>query len=382
MSKVKLTTSGQVVATEHGVIASFADDFFGYFGWPTIAQTDSGVLLVAASGLRNDHICPFGRTVICRSEDMGESWTSPQVVNDSPLDDRDAGLVSLGGDKLVLTWFSTDNRQSLQAHCEAMEDRKRAQRWRAGLAGVSDELAQRWAGAWMRHSDDAGLTWGAAKKVMLTAPHGPVQLGTGVLFYVGKHFANMPSFAKGEGPVVAMSSTDGGREWEIVSTLPLCKKTVENQYHEAHVSELPDGRLLALVRVEDAEGHAISEAGIENFSLVQTISEDRGHTWSPPIALGFHGSPPHLLMHSSGALICAYGYRKGPYGQRAMISRDGGDSWQYDLILRDDGPDSDLGYPSSVELPDGDILTVYYQKESSGGQCALLWTRWSLPDLS
>ena len=98
------------------------------------------------------------------------------------------------------------------------------------------------------------------------------------------------------------------------------KKTVENQYHEAHVCELLDGRLLALVRVEDADGHPIGEAGNKNFSMFQTFSEDRGRTWSRPVPLGFHGSPPHLLQHSPGAVLCTYGYRKGHYGQRAMTA--------------------------------------------------------------
>ena len=113
---------------------------------------------------------------------------------------------------------------------------------------------------------------------------------------------------------------------------------------------------------------------------MQTVSDDRGHTWSPPEPLNFHGSPPHLLSHSSGALVCTYGCRQGDFGQRAMVSRDGGESWDYDLILRDDGSDGDLGYPSSVELADGSIFTVYYQRERPGAQCALLWTRWALPD--
>ena len=111
-----------------------------------------------------------------------------------------------------------------------------------------------------------------------------------------------------------------------------------------------------------------------------TRSRDGGQTWAPVEPLGFHGSPPHLLRHSSGAIACVYGYRLPPYGQRAMVSRDGGETWVVDLILRDDGPDSDLGYPSSVELGDGSLLTVYYQKAGSpADQCALLWTRWRLP---
>ena len=64
-----------------------------------------------------------------------------------------------------------------------------------------------------------------------------------------------------------------------------------------------------------------------------------------------------------------------------MISRDGGDSWEYDYILRDDGPASDLGYPSTVELANGELFTMYYQKrESATEKCSLLWTRWTLPE--
>ncbi len=48
-------------------------------------------------------------------------------------------------------------------------------------------------------------------------------------------------------------------------------------------------------------------------------------------------------------------------------------------MLRDDGPDGDLGYPASVELPDGSLFTVYYQKVRAGEPCSLLWTRWGLP---
>ena len=42
-----------------------------------------------------------------------------------------------------------------------------------------------------------------------------------------------------------------------------------------------------------------------------------------------------------------------------MISTDDGQTWEQAIVLRDDGPDGDLGYPASVELADGSILTAY-----------------------
>lgn len=44
----------------------------------------------------------------------------------------------------------------------------------------------------------------------------------------------------------------------------------------------------------------------------------------------------------------------------------------------DDGLDEDLGYPCSVELSDGSILTVYYQKLVPGKNTSVLWSRWRL----
>jgi len=365
------------IEAEHGIVSSFPDDFFGYFGWPTVARMENGTLVAAVSGLRNAHVCPFGRNVICTSGDDGRTWTSPRVANDSPLDDRDTGVVSLGAGRLLISWFTTDNRGY-----EGRAEGDQLERWREGYARITDENAPRWVGAWIRTSDDGGESWNAPVRVPLTTPHGPIRLQSGDLLFFGKEFlVNMEGFSAGQGAIAAMKSIDEGRTWEKLGTVPLYEGTVEGNYHEAHVGETPDGKLVGLIRLENSRSAgAIEDLGLIHFSLMQTISEDGGRTWSPAEPLGFHGSPPHLLCHSSGALVCVYGFRQEPYGQRAMISRDSGKSWDYDYILRDDGPDSDLGYPSSVELDDGSLLTVYYQKPSSmQDKCSLLWSRWRVP---
>ena len=136
-----------------------------------------------------------------------------------------------------------------------------------------------------------------------------------------------------------------------------------------------------MIRVENGGGIELErDAGLVNFSMVQTLSDDGGRTWSIPTPLGFHGSPPHLLRHSSGLLLLCYGYRQARYGQRAAWSRDDGATWEHDWIIRDDGPDGDLGYPSTVELADGSLFTVCYQKCSGDRKCSLLCSRWRLPE--
>ena len=61
------------------------------------------------------------------------------------------------------------------------------------------------------------------------------------------------------------------------------------------------------------------------------------------------------------------------------FSRDNGVTWDHDWIIRDDGPHEDLGYPSTVELADGSLFTVYYQSVTGDKKCSLLWSHWRLP---
>ena len=47
-------------------------------------------------------------------------------------------------------------------------------------------------------------------------------------------------------------------------------------------------------------------------------------------------------------------------GIRAAISEDEGHTWGPVRILRDDLPNADMGYPASVEIDDGRIMSVYW----------------------
>src|ERR1700744_4936716 len=60
-----------------------------YVGWPTITRTHNGELLVVFSGDRDAHICPWGVTQMVRSRDNGRTWSQPETINNTPLDDRD-----------------------------------------------------------------------------------------------------------------------------------------------------------------------------------------------------------------------------------------------------------------------------------------------------
>ena len=150
-----------------------------------------------------------------------------------------------------------------------------------------------------------------------------------------------------QGAIQACRSMDGGCSWTARGAVPLLPNTVGDNYHEPHVVELPSGKLIGAIRAENGGGVDLErDAGVKGgMSIMMTGSTDGGQSWSTARPLNFHGSPPHLLRHSSGVLIMTYGYRRTPYGQRVAFSYDDGATWEHDWIIRDDGPDADLGYP-------------------------------------
>ena len=65
-----------------------------------------------------------------------------------------------------------------------------------------------------------------------------------------------------------------------------------------------------------------------------------------------------------------------PYGIRARLSIDSGTSWGDEIILRDDGGHWDLGYVRSVELPCGDVVSVYYFCHDKSAERTIEATIW------
>ena len=71
-----------------------------------------------------------------------------------------------------------------------------------------------------------------------------------------------------------------------------------------------------------------------------------------------------------------YGYRAQPFGIRARLSWDEGQTWDQEVILRDDGGSHDLGYPRTIQRPDGTLVTVYYFNDRLAGEGYIAATLW------
>ena len=357
---------------EHGVIYRNPSSPFCYNGWPTVARLSDDSLAVVWSGFRIAHVCPFGKTAMSISRDEGKYWGPPMVINDTPLDDRDAGILSTSVNNLLVSWFCHPKQWMLETVLLPAKGYLPAELYSLfdGYSGIYDKMTpeEGRGGPFVRLSENNGISWGDTIRVPVSSPHGPARLADGSLVYLGQ------DLFEGTGKIYAYSSEDKGKTWALLSTLEMPQIPENFKFYEPHAVQLLDGSLLGTLRYE----------GQGAFTVYTTRSTDLGKTWSIPsplIPVGSDspvcGSPPHLTVLSSGAVICSVGRRKKPFGQRALVSYDSGVNWE-EFVIRDDAPNGDLGYPATVELKDKSLLTVYYQCYCNDKMPGILYTRWAL----
>ncbi len=363
---MKITLIGQP-----SVVMSNPNSRHNFFAWPTIERLKNGRIAVSASGFRVAHICPFGKAVIAYSENEGESYTAPAPIIDTPLDDRDAGLLAFGESGLMITSFN--NTVSFQ-----LSKTKIPSPWNtfndpyvnAYLGGITAENEEKYIGSTFRISYDNGITFGELMKSPITSPHGPCELKNGKILWVGRSFSANGAITEHEGIFAYYVSADGSME-QIGAIENIPTEGAPLLSCEPHAIELDDGKIICHIRVQ-------KNAEKRVFTLYQSESEDGGRTWTKPhqILSDLGGAPSHLMKHSSGVLIAVYGYREEPYGIKAMFSYDGGKSWDTDNVIYTNGVSSDLGYPASVELSDGSILTVFYARPENDFPAIIMQQKW------
>ncbi len=344
-------------------VMSNPDSKHNYFGWPTAVTLPDGRIAVGASGFRLEHICPFGKAVISYSYDGGKTYTRPAPVIDTPLDDRDAGICVFGENSVIVTSFN--NSADMQRHHNTKN--RYVQNY---INTITKEDEEKYLGATFRISRDGGITFGEIHRSPVTSPHGPVELRDSTVLWAGTRFEDI--FA---GIEVHRFNTETCKT-ELIGRITCPDKNVV--LNEPHLIELPDGRLICHIRGENSE---LFDGGKEHlFTTFQSISEDGGKTWTQPEMLldKTGGAPPHLFMTSKGVLLCTYGRRKKPYGIMAMFSTDGGKTWEKDVRLYENPFSDDLGYPTTVELPDGTLITVFYAKNAKNGPCEIIQQKWKI----
>ncbi len=347
------------------------------YSWATVTQDENGTLYVSAS-LRYSHVDPYGCTVFLKSTDGGTTWSEPRIISDTPADDRDSGIVYLGNGKMLVSWFNHRVQNYIDGSEEytAWQNQVTPEQKTATLNKLNSLPAeQKIQGSWVILSDDYGNTWSEPIRVPVAAPHGPTLMRDGkTLMYIGTPTGSdlVPGFESMGAGIHIITSTDGGRTWSYRSSLD---HTVfgNSYYGEPYIIQLDDGSFLAAVRTSSTV----------SFATVYLSRSKDGYTWTTPQPLEspVPGAPAHFLQLSNGVVIMAYSCRNmQECGSRMIISYDRGATWSEEMIINvgRQPRDGDNGYPSTVELADGSLITVYYQKDVDDSTPSLLCTKWKL----
>lgn len=355
---------------KHGVISRNVGDKGSC--WPSVARLADGRIAAVWSGGRMAHVCPFGRVDISYSTN-GEDWSPAATIFDSPLDDRDAGVLNWNG-KTVLTTFNNSVSFQRSVLNQWKNDPEKGKFIEAYLNMVSDVVEEKYLGALLSVSDN-GQDFNSFQKLPITSPHGPTVLRNGSLLYVGRSFSGTQTWKDASLPdgIYGMRSSDGVN-WDNVVKIP------EGEFEgcvlcEPHAVECADGKILVAVRVH-TQSHRFSATTEDGLTIGISESADGGKSFSPLKDTGSMGSPPHLLRLKNGNIVMTYGRRVVPFGIRARISSDNGNRWGEEIVLRNDGISWDMGYPASVELDNGEILSVYYIKQACEHLARIEYTIW------
>lgn len=356
-----------------GETAIVHKDDFAYISHPSIARLDNGEWIAVFNHSRrrlsrlHPPSDPLFRNLLARSSDLGATWEEPYFVPDFDWYGVECpGIAQLQDGTVVLSqwrfaWFPLGLARKRKDAGEHIAIYLPEAGWTEEF-GEEDWARSRypWArgyhGLYVHLSADRGRTFGETVKID-TFPYlggftrtGVVELADGrVVYAVGEHPYNEHVFA--------VYSQDGGRTWGPVVTIA---QTTGFDYSEPHLAEVAPGEIFCILR-DDAR----------TKYLHSCRSLDGGRSWSPIERTPMFGYPGHLLVLSDGRLLCSYGRRVAPFGIRACLSEDGGRTWLIDreVVVRDDLPNEDLGYPTTIEYQPGKLFCCYYGQEPDGVTC-------------
>lgn len=348
-SKSNLSTSdSETPGIRHILISSLANR---HLAFPGVAKLPNGELAVVfREGAA--HVCPYGRICISYSKDGGKNWSAPVSISDTASDERDPSIQTLPDGRLLLThggWNSWMSSKRLPKRNE-----KLSKRFASETAYIQQVGPEKFGGSRYLFSNDNGKSWSSPVKAKTFCPHGP--------FFYDKYLYSSTLRTEGKTRYVDFWRSDLQAEhWHKISTIAKSASSFNDGpvYEEPHSLVLNDGTFVTAIRVPNG-GH-----------MLVSFSYDKGGNWSQPIKTSVRGYPQHLLQLKDGRLLATYGYRYHPFGIRACISNDGGKTWDIknEIILRNNGENYDLGYPVSIELEDGQVLTVYYHNTLERPDC-------------
>jgi hypothetical protein len=322
----------------------------GHF--PVLVRTGAAELAVVFRTGAPHYGLP-GTLATAWSADGGQRWSDPIEVAPRGDDVRNPALgVNAAGEWVLSYWKAGSHSYAPAADTDGEA------RWRGPVRGAADAEPD----LFVVTSGDHGRTWSAPRplrsaRLAWCSPYGRIVAAPDGTLMMPAYGAPRDSEARRHDAII-LRSRDGGLTWGDEST-------VVEHGSELALCWVSDDLLLGVAR--HAHGHCV---------LVR--SGDGGRTWSEPVTVTRALEHPADLcrLAGSGELLLTFGRRRRPLGCGALLSDDGGLTWDpgREVLLAGDGIGNDLGYPSTVQLADGRLVTtLYFARGSAASDSAEGW---------
>ena len=318
----------------------------GYF--PVIVkETGNSIYAIFRTG--GTHVSVSATLAVAASHDGGKSWSDPLEITKRWEDSRNPAFGVNDKGELIAAFIKAryylykENDASPPVYSKQIVEER-----------VSNSVQNN---IYVLKSKDSGKTWHErepfhTKLLALNSPYGRIIQSSDGSLLMSVYGMESGNYDKGSVSVI-VRSVDGGDIWADESI-------IARGHNETSIAILDDGSLIAAAR---------SDKGY--ISVLHSI--DLGRTWSEPVKITeVNEHPADIIQLKSGKLLLTYGKRTRPMGCGALVSSDNGHTWDMDaqILLAGDGiRNFDLGYPSTVQLNDGKIITaIYYASGSESSQ--------------
>ena len=341
-------------------IVIYEDPLF-YSSFPSVIKRPDGELIVAFrrapdrkifGEVATTHVDPNSYLVMVRSRD-GETWNKiPELIYAHPFGgSQNPCLLQLNDGTIICTSYGwAFLRPGATQNLKKPYVEAGGAIFLGGYLVWSSDGGKRWEGPVFPPHIPPEINYNACGNPLPAFNRGALCEGKGGSLY----WAVAAGDSANRSSVHLLISRDKGLTWKYSSPVAADRRV---NFNETSVYETPKGDLVAFIRTENFEDQACIAR-----------SADGGRSFGKWQPMGFQGHPLNALRLTDNRVLLTYGYRHKPFGIRARILNAECTDFASapEIILRDDGGNSDIGYTWPVLLDKNRVLVTYYFNKNNG----------------